>query len=198
MEHLVVYSEREVNKLRRKRRAKFVWARKRREPPVGAVKAGDMIYFKSPGGGVFAKAKVLNVKDFLKGGRYYVNIGISKPQFFSRPFAIIKRDRRSWVVCNGKNNINQQALIALPSPTLADCVKAVKNHYRVLPVGKDVLETLEHLAAAGKKVEQLAGILFLLAIIASEKNNLDLQNELRHLLGKHPEKVTPLAIFRGK
>jgi len=198
MDHLVVYSEKELNKLRKKRRPRLVWVRKRREPPVGVVNKGDLLYFKGPGGRVIGLARVLNVKDFLKGGRYTVSLGITKPRFFSKPFSILKRDRRSWVVCNNKNNVNQQPLLPLPSPTIVDCVKAVKNHYRRMPGNMLVLETIKYLSEIKDVAKQSSGLLFLLAIIAAEKNGIDLQNELRHLLAQQPEKVSPLAIFRGK
>ena len=198
MDHLVVYHQRELNKLRKKRRARLVWVRKRREPPVGVVNKGDLLYFKGPGGGVIGLARVLSVKDFLKGGRYTVSIGITKPKFFLKPFSIIKRDRRSWVVCSNKNNLNQQPLLPLPSPTVADCIKAVKNHYRVLPGNKQIFETINYLSEIKDVAKQSSGLLFLLAIISAEKNGVDLQEELRHLLSQQPEKVSPLAIFRGK
>ncbi|MDO8512014.1 MAG: hypothetical protein Q7S57_01975 [bacterium] len=198
MDHLVVYPERELNKLCKKRRARIVWVRKRREPPVGVVNKGDLLYFKGSGGGVVGLARVLKVKDFLRGGRYVVSLGISKPRVFKMPFSVIKRDRRSWVVCNSKNNIDQQPLFALQSPTLADCIKAVKSHYRGLPGNKLVLETVQYLSENKDVAKQSSGLLFLLAIILAEKNGIDLQEELRHLLAKQSEKVSPLAVFRGK
>lgn len=198
MDHLVVYPRRELNKLRKKRRARLVWVRKRREPPVGVVNKGDHLYFKGPGAGVIGLARVLKVKDYLKEGRYTVSIFISRPVFFAKPFSIIKRDRRSWVVCNSKNNLNQQPLLPLPSPTVDDCIKAVKNHYRGLPGNKQIFETINYLSLSKDVAKQSSGILFLLAIIAAEKNDVNLQEELRHLLAQQPEKVSPLAIFRGK
>jgi hypothetical protein len=198
MDHLVVYPEREINKLCKKRHARIVWVRKRREPPVGVVTKGDLLYFKGSGGGVVGIARVLNVKDFLRGGRYLVSLRISKPRLFKTPFSVIKRDRRSWVVCNSKNNDNQQPLFALLSPTLADCIKAVKNHYRGLPGNKIILEAVQYLSENKNVAKQSSGLLFLLAIISAEKNGIDLQDELRRLLAKQPERVFPLAIFRGK
>lgn len=198
MDHLVVYPKRELSKLCKKRRARIVWVRKRREPPVGVVNKGDLLYFKGSGDGVIGLARVLNVKDFLRGGRYIVSLSISKPRLFKTPFSVIKRDRRSWVVCNSKNNINQQPLFPLLSLTLADCIKAVKSHYRGLPGNKLILQTIRHLSENKDVAKQSSGLLFLLAIIASEKNGIDLQEELRHLLAQQPEKVSPLAVFRGK
>ena len=198
MDHLVAYTERELNKLRKKRRAKIVWVRKRKEPPVGMVSKGDSLYFKSPGGGVLGWARVLGVKDVLKMGRYNVVISITKPRVFRHAYSVLKRDRRSWVVCNNKNIVNQQPLIPLPSPTLADCINAVKNHYRGLPGNKQIFEVIQHLSEIKDVAKQSSGILFLLAIISAEKNGIDLQDELRRLLAKQPEKVFPLAIFRGK
>lgn len=198
MDHLVVFSELELNKLRKKRRAVMVWTRKRREPPVASVKKGDLLYFKSSGGGVFSWTKVLNVKDFLKNGRYVVRIGMTRPRIFKTPFSVIKRDRRSWVVCGDKNLANQQFLLPLPSPTLADCVRAVKKHYRALPGNREIFETVRHILEMKDATKQMSGLLFLLATLSAEKNNIDLQNELRSLLAQQPERVFPLAIFRGK
>jgi len=200
MNHLVIYSERELNKIRKKRRARLIWVRKRREPPVAVVAKGDKLYFKSPGGGVFAWTKVTSVKDQLKNGRYVVTLGINRPHIFSVSFPVLKRDRRSWVVCSASDNINQQQLITLPSPTLEEIEKAIRKHYRKLPSKKEILQAIKFFAqnADDEEEKNNSAILFLLAIIIALKNDTNLYQALKPLLNQHPTKVFPLSIFRGK
>ncbi len=200
MEHLVVYSPLLIKKALRKRKPKLIWVRKRREPPVGVVHRNDTLYFKKPGGGVFAKGRVTHVKDYLKNGRYYVELLVSRLVVFEAPFPIIKRDRRSWVVCTPLIDGNQQHLIPLPSPTLEQILKAIKSHYPILPSRNQVNEAIAFFGETmveGKNNSSV-GTLFLVAMLASIKNNVDLHKELAELLVKHPSKVFPLSIFRGE
>lgn len=193
----MVYSPGVLKKALKKHKPKLVWVRKRRESPVGMVKKNDVLYFKKPGGGVFGKARVKKVKDYLKGGKYYVELVISRPMIFGFSFPILKRDRRSWVPCSSGDDVNQQMLLSLPSPTLEQIKKAVEKHYRSLPSKNQMEEALQFFSERGNGSIDNVGAIFLLSIIYAIKHNIDLQGQLRVLLAKNPSKVFPLSIFRG-
>lgn len=198
MDHLVVLQKKELNKIRKKRQGRLVWVRKRREPPVGVVRKGDQLFFKSPGGGVFGWTRVTSVKDQLKGGRYFVSLGIIKPRVFPIPFPIVKRDRRSWVTCQANHNLNQQQLMPLPSPTLEEIERAIRKHYHSFPSKKEIIAAIRYSASEVAADKNISATLFLLVLMFAFKNEINLQQNLKDLLNHQPIKVFPLSVFRGK
>jgi hypothetical protein len=195
MEHLVILPERVVRRLFRQRIPRLTWFRRRREPPVGVVRARDRLFLKVPGGDVVASASVTRVTEEFHGGRYAIRIRLRKPERFSIPFPVVKRDRRSWVVCAGDRDTPQQPLFAPPGLTLESLTSAVRRHQKILPSQREIERSLRSLLSQKIDPSRDVGVLLILGILLALKKDVPFPDTLRHLLRRAPQRVYPLAVF---
>ncbi len=199
MEHLVVLPERALRRLVRRRTPVLIWTRRRREPPVGAVHTSDILFFKTPGGDVLARAEVGAIRERADRGKYVVRLRLRRAELLLAPFPIVKRDRRSWVVCVPPSPRAQQRLLSLPEPALTDLLQAVSRTYRRLPSARTIeraaVVLLEGHVPSSRELAGLALLVLLLAV----RRNVSLGDELAALLREQvPSRVMPLAVFRKR
>lgn len=193
-EHLVVLPEDAIRALAARRRPTLAWSRRRREPPVGAVRAGDTLFFKVPGGDVIARAAVAAVAGEAAGGKIVVRMRLKNPTILVQAFPVVKHDRRSWVVCAARRRGSQQSLLAFPDPTLADVLRAVSRHVGALPARRDIERALRA-HAAGRAWRRDPGVLLVIAALVAIADGVTLTAALEDVLRAVPVGVFPLAVF---
>lgn len=194
----MVYSKPATKKVFKLKQPKIIWFRKRRETPVGKVSKGDILYFKEPGGDVFARAKVSLVKETFKKGKYYVDLKLKQTELFSFPFKIYKKDRRAWIVCSPVANFDQQSLISLPSPTLEQLENAILKHLKKVPSKKEIEKAFRAVVNNKFEYPKHVGTLFMLAILLSKKSQVSLKDAQKEMLKHFPSSVYPFVVFSSK
>ncbi|MDP3685739.1 MAG: hypothetical protein Q8R32_02815 [bacterium] len=189
-EHLAVVSSRTLRRLLRTKL--LTWTRRRREAPIGRVHAGDQVFFKHAGRWVIAAGTVAGVREARQGGRYVLALKFRQLRKLSVPFPIVKRDRRSWVVCASSDDPRQQRLLSVASPTVAELLQATGTR-RARLSSRRAVRTL--LAAYARQPETDAGLLVWLAFLAASGNEEDLGEVLRAYIRKPSSRVFPFAVF---
>lgn len=189
-EHLVVVSPRTLRRLLR--RSPLVWTRRRREVPVGRVHAGDTVFFKHAGRPVSAVGTVARVREARVGRRYVLTLKLRKVRKLFAPFPVVKRDRRSWVVCAAGADPRQQRLLGAASPTIADLLHGLRARRGRLPGRRAVRELL---AATARQPSADTGILLWLSLFAAAAEDADFGEVLRGYLQKPSSRVFPFAVF---
>lgn len=189
-EHLAIVNARELRRLLR--RPVLVWKRRRREAPVGRVRAHDRVYFKTPGGPVAASGTVSRVREERTAGTYVLHVRLRGLKKLAVPFPVLKRDRRSWVVCAPPTDARQQKLLATPAPSVKDLLRAVHAGRRRLPSRRAVTKLLAHLAHQQRSEGSLLLWLALLAVLQEGDSALDAVQEYVKKPARH---VVPFAVF---
>lgn len=189
-EHLAVVSPRTLQRVFRRR--ELTWSRRRREIPVGRVHVGEAIFFKYAGGPVHAVGTVARVREARVKGRYVLTIALRRLQKLPVPFPIVKRDRRSWVVCASPDDPQQQRLLGTPSQTIAELLQGIRTRRRRVPPQRTVRALL---SAYARQPSTDAGLLVWLALLAASMQNDDLDERLRRYIKKPSSRVFPFAVF---
>lgn len=189
-EHLAVVSPRT---LRRFLRTKVLtWTRRRREAPIGRVHVGDRVFFKHAGRWVIAAGTVGRVKEERVGERYALTLQFRQLRKLPVAFPIVKRDRRSWVVCASSDDPRQQQLLRATSLTIAELLQAIRARRSRLPSRQTVRKLL---AASTRHPKADARVLVWLALIAAAVESDDPDEALRDFLKKPARRVFPFAVF---
>ena len=189
-EHLVVVSSLTLKRLLH--RPTLTWMRRRREAPVGRVRAGDHVFFKGPGGLVTTSGTVARVQEARKGGRYVLTLRFRGLKKLSVPFPVVKRDRRSWVVCSPPMDASQQRLLIGSAPTVHDLLRAVRTTRRRLPSPRVARALLASFAREPRSEGAL--ILWLAMLIAAPEADR-VTEVLREYVRKPASTVVPFAVF---
>lgn len=189
-EHLVVVSPHTLRRVFRRR--ELTWSRRRREIPVGRVHAGETVFFKHAGRPVHAMGGVARVREARIKGRYVLTITFRRLQKLPVPFPIVKRDRRSWVICSSTEDPQQQRLLGAPSHTIAELLQSIRMRRRRFPSPRTI-RTL--LSAYARQPAAGAGLLVWLALLAASAEDDDLDERLRRYIKKPSSRVFPFAVF---
>lgn len=189
-EHLVVVSATTLRRLLRK--PVLTWVRRRREAPVGRVRIGDRVFLKGPGGLVAASGAVARVREARKGGRYVLTIRFRGLRRLPVPFPVVKRDRRSWVVCAPPLDANQQRLLAASSPSIPDLLRAARATHQRLPSPRKARALL---AALARQPRADGTLLLWLAMLAAAPESDRAADVLLGYLRKPASAVVPFAVF---
>lgn len=194
-EHLVVLPRVSLLRLRRSASRELTWGRKQRVPPVGAVRRGDRLFFKLPGGAVVSVARVLRVRETLERGRYRVRLRTTRPRAFPVPFPVEKHDRRPWVVCGFAADGEQQPLLAAAELTLRNLTSVVKTRYAVTPSAAALRRVLSALLTGAAPRRDLPAVLLLVSLLLASREGVDLPQDILRLLQSKPARVLPLVVF---
>lgn len=189
-EHLVVVSPHTLRRVFRRR--ELTWSRRRREIPVGRVHAGEAIFFKHAGRPVHAVGAVARVREARVKGRYVLTITLRRLRKLPVPFPIVKRDRRSWVVCASRDDPQQQRLLGVPSQTIAELLQGIRTRRRRLPSQRTVRALL---SAYARGPSTDASLLVWLSLLAASAENDDLDERLRRYVKKPSSRIFPFAVF---
>lgn len=187
-EHLAVISQRTLRQLLRTKN--LAWTRRRREAPVGRVHVGDAVFFKHAGRWVVAAGTVARVREQRAGGRYLLALKFRTLHRLRVPFPIVKRDRRSWVVCATTSDPGQQHLLGSSSPTLTQLLEGVRGRRRLSPQAVRKL-----LAAYAGQPGTETHLLMWLALLAVATDSDNLDEALRGYFKKPSQGVFPFAVF---
>ncbi|TSC72754.1 MAG: hypothetical protein G01um101438_471 [Parcubacteria group bacterium Gr01-1014_38] len=188
-EHLAVVSPRTLRRLLRTK--VLTWTRRRREAPVGRVHIGDQVFFKYAGQRVIAAGTVARVKEGRAGGRYALTLRFRQFRKLPVAFPIVKRDRRSWVVC-ASDDPRQQRLLRAAALTITELLQAIRTRHSRLPSRQAVRKLL---AAYATQPGTDASLLVWLALLAAAPGSGELDDVLRGFLRKPTRRVFPLAVF---
>lgn len=186
-----------LRKLRRQRRSVLPWTRTRREAPIGMVARGDRLAFKRSGGPVVARATVARVYETLVRGRYHLRVTLRQFAMLPIPFHVVKRDRRSWVICDETDDARQQALFTTPALSVEDIETLLRSRYRRLP-SRRALDDACRAILADMRDARASATLVLLSVLHALRTTDHLPADLRRLLRGHPSWVYPLAVFRRR
>lgn len=189
-EHLAIVAAPALRRLLRKRT--LSWKRRRREAPIGRVRQGDRVFVKTPGGPVLASGLVTRVREERKGREYLLHLRFRDLRKIPVPFPVVKRDRRSWVVCAPPRDARQQALIAPPPPSVRDLLRAVHAGRRRVPSRRTVTKLLAHLARQHRAEGSMLLWLAFLAVLSEGDGVADALQEYAHKPARH---VVPFAVF---
>lgn len=189
-EHLAIVAVPALRRLLRRRA--LTWKRRRREAPVGRVRPADRVFFKDPGGPVLASGIVSRVREERRGGQYLLHLRFRELRKLSVPFPIVKRDRRSWVVCAPPRDARQQRLLATPPPSVRDLLRAVHAGRRRLPSRRTVADLLAHLARQRRTEGSLLLWLAFLTALSEGDSAVEALQEYAKRPARH---VVPFAVF---
>lgn len=189
-EHLAIVAAPALRRLLRKRT--LSWKRRRREAPIGRVRQGDRVFVKTPGGPVLASGLVTKVREERKGREYLLYLHFRGLRKIPVPFPVVKRDRRSWVVCAPPRDARQQALITTPPPSVRDLLRAVHAGRRRVPSRRTVTKLLAHLARQHRAEGSMLLWLAFLAVLSEGDGVADALQEYAHKPARH---VVPFAVF---
>lgn len=189
-EHLAIVSGKTLRSLLRRR--SLTWSRHRREAPIGRVRKGDLVFFKAPGGAVVASGRIARLQETRRGGRYVLSLRFRGLDKLAVPFPVVKRDRRSWVVCALPADRAQQRLLAARAPTVRELLQAVHAGRRRLPSRRMVRRILAQLTRQQRTEGSLLLWLALLAILQESDSALDAVTEYAR---RPARRVVPFAVF---
>lgn len=189
-DHLAIVSSKTLRQLLR--RPTLTWKRRRREAPVGRVHVRDRVFFKLPGGPVAATADVGAVRQEKQGVTYLLTLRFRGVKRLPVPFPILKRDRRSWIVCASSPDARQQRLLSPPSLSLEQLLREMQRTRRALPSRRSMIRLLASWARQPKS----EGVLLLwLALLACSRDAERSVEDLRSLFKRPPLRVVPFAVF---
>lgn len=174
------------------RRPVLTWKRRRREAPVGRVRVGEVAFVKLSGGPVVAKGAFSKVREERRGGQYVLTLRLRGFRRLSVPFPVVKRDRRSWVVCALPPDADQQRLLAVAEPTLSSLLPSGRGTAR-RGLGPRLARQL--LAAFAREPRTDASLLVWLALLASRPESGRLSDTLAAYARKPARRVVPFAVF---
>lgn len=189
-EHLAIVARPTLKRLVRTRA--LTWKRRRREAPIGRVRPHDRVFFKDPGGPVLASGIVSRVREERRGRQYVLTLRFRGVRKLPVPFPVVKRDRRSWVICAPPTDARQQRLLATPSPSVRDLLRAVHAGRRRVPSRRSVTAILAHLARQGRAEGSLLLWLAFLAALSEGDGVVDAVQEYAKKPARH---VVPFAVF---
>lgn len=190
-EHLAIVSAPTLRGLLRRRT--MTWKRRRRDAPIGRVRPSDRVFFKLPGGPVVATSVVSRVREERRGGRYMLTLRFRVLHKLTVPFPVLKRDRRSWIVCAPPPDERQQRLLAGPDVTLRGLLRAVHaGGQRRLPSRRAATALLARLARQ-RKAE--GSLLLWLALLAALSEGDRLVEVVQDFSRKPARRVVPFALF---
>lgn len=161
---------------------------------MGSVGKKDKLFFKEPGGGVFATAKISSLKESVEGKTFVTTFYLKKPDFLKTPFPVNKRDRRVWVACLMSLSKGQQELIVPRELTLRELGEKTRKRYQNGLTKKDIAGAITFLTNK-KTDDNSAALLLILAFLMSNGSDADLQRDVLKILSGKTGKVNPLTIF---
>lgn len=189
-EHLAILPQAALR--RALRRTSLTWRSRRRSAPVGRVQKQDRVFFKLPGGPVVASGVVSRVTESRAAGKYVLALRFRGLRKLPVPFPVVKRDRRSWVVCAPPRDARQQRLLPVPEIGVPDLLRAVHAGRRRLPSRRVLLRLLARLARQRRAEGSLLLWLALLTAASEGNQPLELVAEYARKPARH---VVPFAVF---
>lgn len=174
------------------RKRTLTWKRRRREAPIGRVRRADRVFVKTPGGPVLASGIVTRAREERRGRQYFLHLRFRGMQKLPVPFPVVKRDRRSWVVCAPPRDIRQQPLITTPPPSMRDMLRAVHAGRRRPPSRRAVTKLLAHLARQHRTEGSMLLWVAFLAALSEGDGVVEAVHEYAQKPARH---VVPFAVF---
>ncbi len=195
MEHLAVIPAKKL--MRKGRRGGYYseWLTGRKEAPYGKVRAGDRVFFKTPGGRIFGTGVARSVSQGEIGKKFRCGIGFGKVVIFDKGFSVLKNDSRRWVVLDGGTDGRQQALLPSRQKTLAEVTAAAKRVYGSIPSRRELADALAALPSAPKGKAPMGALLVLIGALWAASGGEDLDSDIGTLLTRRAGTVFPLAVF---
>lgn len=189
-EHLAILPRTALRKVLR--RSTLTWKARRRTAPIGRVRPQDRVFFKHPGGPVVASGTVARAAEGRAAGKYVLTLRFRGLRKLPVPFPVVKRDRRSWVVCAPPKDTRQQSLMVLPEPSVSDFLRSVHAGRRRLPSSRALLKLLSRVARQHRAEGSLLLWLAFLTAASEDGRPLELLAEYVRKPARH---VVPFAVF---
>lgn len=147
---------------------------------------------KLPGGLVVSVGTVGRVREERREGQYILTLKLRRFERLAVPFPVIKRDRRSWVVCARSSDDRQLRLLAERVLSVPDFLKRLQDFWKPLP-SRRALRSL--LAALARDPSSGAPLLLWLAFLVAAHESEGTPAALEACLKRPSYSVFPFAAF---